>query len=495
MVVIYCAFCRKKIPYLHVNLCNYHKTLSVLCFDTKEGGTKMRKTISILFMSILLVFSSTMVSAKGKDTKKQKQNHSFQLVNEGELSSTEKQFVESAKKEQGISQLGSLFVIALGPKPNTGYDLQYMKQEQSSKELNIYVKQLKPERGMMYADMIVYPYIVGYINSPTIKLSVLDFDTKKYLFSEKYTPYEFLDKRMTNDTEKVWSIQLKKPLKKSATKNLNIYVEKLGVKGEKHPIKVIIEHKNRKKLKVVPLKPYVRGETYLLFIENVSGERKVLPFEIIDDSLKGLQYDFSTSLHGWIGDFSDLPLRYDKNEYDLLFGHSEIPVKGEPSKKGLLLSGMNRSVDLFMYAKKKLGKEDGLLPYTTYQMTMEIEFYTNVDPGLIGIGGSPGENVYVKAGASTIEPKGIPVNGELRMNISKGEQGTSGNNAYIIGHIAKDTPSNEDYKLKKVKMTTPVKVTTNSKGELWTFFGTDSGFGGRTTIYYTNVKIDLVKVK
>ena len=220
----------------------------------------------------------------------------------------------------------------------------------------------------------------------------------------------------------------------------------------------------------------------------------ILPFEV-QDSLDTvlLEYDLTENLNGWVGGFSDLPVNYSKEEFVLEFGHKPIPLKGKILKKGLLLSGMNRSDDLFMYAKKKVGKEDGLLPNQSYLLSMEIEFYTNADPGLVGIGGAPGESVYMKAGATTVEPNSIPVNGDLRMNIDKGEQASSGTDAVVIGNVAKEQGAQQQYELKKLKMTEPIKVTTNDQGELWAIFGTDSGFEGRTTLYYSTVKIHLVK--
>lgn len=70
------------------------------------------------------------------------------------------------------------------------------------------------------------------------------------------------------------------------------------------------------------------------------------------------------------------------------------------------------------------------------------------------------------------------------MNIDKGEQATSGTDAIVIGNVAKEQVSQEQYELKKLNMTKLIKVTTNENGELWEIFGTDSGFEGRTTPYY-----------
>jgi hypothetical protein len=37
----------------------------------------------------------------------------------------------------------------------------------------------------------------------------------------------------------------------------------------------------------------------------------------------------------------------------------------------------------------------------------------------------------------------------------------------------------------------PIEATTDADGSLWLFFGVDSGFEGVTTVYVTDVVIDL----
>jgi hypothetical protein len=459
----------------------------------------LKNYLLFCLISIFLMAATTSVSAE--QTKSQQQDHTeshqFKLVDKGNLTDLEKAFVDRAKESKGVYQFGSLYVIALGPKPNPGYGLKLEKQEQILEQLNLYVKQTLPEQRIVYPQVISFPYIVGKLQLPPYTtLSVLDIVSKKPLFKDKNVLLDFAEKRSITDSRKVWSITFNRPITKSALEKYNIFVEKLGENRIEHPVKLIMDQENKNILKVEPLEPYEKGSTYLLHAENtkLNGKKMIIPFEVKDglDTLQ-LEYDFTDSLNGWTGHFSDLSIKYNKEDFALDSGHRAIPVKGEALKKGLLLSGINRSDDLFMYAKKKMGQEEGLLPNRSYLMSMELDFYTNVDPGLIGVGGSPGEGVYMKAGASTVEPKTISVNNDLRMNIDKGEQASSGANAIVIGNIAKEHVSQEQYQLKKLKMTAPIKVTTNDNGELWAIFGTDSGFEGSSTLYYSNIKINLVK--
>lgn len=460
----------------------------------------MKKPFFCCLTLFFYLIAATIVSAEetASPQEKQPKTHHFVLVEEKSLTDLEKAFVQSSKKNKGVHQLGSLYVIALGPKPNPGYGLTIEKQEQLWEELKIYVKQTFPQKNRYYPQVITYPYLVGKLElAPYTTLSVLDAETKKPLFEEeeKDFPLIFEKKRVILDNQKVWTINFGKKLTASELKNYRIIVKKLTEAESKHPVKLIRDKKKRNLLKIQPLLPYEEGVTYLLQIDNVKSDtRTIIPFEVKAGSEKqNIEYEFDHDLSGWTGHFADLPAAYSQDSFELDFGHRIIPLKGEKLKKGLLLSGINRSDDLFMYAKKKIGPKEGLLPNTTYLVEMEVEFYTNVDPGLIGAGGSPGESVYVKAGASTIEPKEILVNGDLRMNIDKGEQASSGKNAVVIGHIAKEHTSNELYEHKKLKMAEPIKATTNSKGELWLLIGTDSGFEGRTTLYYSAIDISLEK--
>ena len=68
---------------------------------------------------------------------------------------------------------------------------------------------------------------------------------------------------------------------------------------------------------------------------------------------------------------------------------------------GLYIQGHNRSDDLFMFFKKQVG---GLKTDAAYTVVLSLDLATNVPTGSFGIGGSPGESVFVKAGASTAEP-------------------------------------------------------------------------------------------
>ncbi|KUO64157.1 MAG: hypothetical protein ACYCZ2_06870 [Lutibacter sp.] len=119
-----------------------------------------------------------------------------------------------------------------------------------------------------------------------------------------------------------------------------------------------------------------------------------------------------------------------------------------------------------------------------------MKIATNVASGAFGVGGSPGEGVYIKAGAATNEPlKILDSSNDYRMNIDKGNQLQDGADMKLIGNFANGTEFFV-YKFKVLRTTSPIRVISNSNGELWTIVGTDSAFEATTTIYYNSIKVN-----
>jgi len=206
-------------------------------------------------------------------------------------------------------------------------------------------------------------------------------------------------------------------------------------------------------------------------------------------SVYSASFDFSQSLDGWEADFTDLPSNLDDTSfYELTFAYTELPGN-LGSKKAIKLSGANHSDDLFMFIKRKIS---GLSPNTTYNLVFEVELASNAKKGSVGIGGSPGESVFLKAGASEIEPEKVVQNNQYTLNIDKGNQQASGQNAITLGDISIPTTAIE-YTLITRTNASPYNQTfvaeSNDNGEIWLIIGTDSGFEGTTTVYYTKVNV------
>jgi len=214
-------------------------------------------------------------------------------------------------------------------------------------------------------------------------------------------------------------------------------------------------------------------------------------FVVPDDGLE-ITYTFENDEEGWIIGFADLPADYDPDIYELDSEWRELP--NDLDGYGIYMQGHNRSDDLFMFLKRQV---DGLEPGATYRATFRLVLASNVPPGLSGIGGSPGESVYVKVGATTIEPlvEEDPTDGWLRMNIDKGNQATEGEDMINIGDMANPNLTPEtagSYELMEQNSSDrDFEVTADKDGVVWFIVGTDSGFEGLTTLYYDTITVVL----
>ncbi len=197
-----------------------------------------------------------------------------------------------------------------------------------------------------------------------------------------------------------------------------------------------------------------------------------------------ISYFFNDSDEGWTGDFADYP-EGDSVAYELLFKRDTIP--GDTTKKGLLVSGNNHSDDLFMFIKKKIS---GLRPNTTYFMLFNVKVASDAQTEAVGIGGAPGENVYLKAGATLLEPKKELETGIYRVNIDKGNQSEEGADMINIGHVGV-SPTTTEFTVitRNNSSSNSFVITTDASGEIWLVVGTDSGFEGTTTLYYTQIDV------
>ncbi|MBO7742728.1 copper amine oxidase N-terminal domain-containing protein [Paenibacillus sp. MWE-103] len=200
-------------------------------------------------------------------------------------------------------------------------------------------------------------------------------------------------------------------------------------------------------------------------------------------------YAFEKDAQGWTGGFADLPVQHEDADYQLAFNWSALPAIDGKQLNGLKLSGMNRSDDLFMYAVKKLGAADGLKPNTAYAVKLGFRLATNEASDSVGIGGSPGQSVYVKAGVVNVEPKAVETEGDYRMNLDKGNQATDGKDMRLVGDASKPDSAKEGYQLKPIHL--EASVTTNANGEAYLVIGTDSGYEGLSTLYLADVQAEF----
>lgn len=201
-------------------------------------------------------------------------------------------------------------------------------------------------------------------------------------------------------------------------------------------------------------------------------------------------FDFARGTQGWIAGFTDYPPGREE-DMELLADHRPLPAPLDQLRGGLFISGRNRSDDLFMFWK---GRVTGLRSDRTYTVEFTVEFATNVPKGVGGAGGRPDGSVFVKVGSSRVEPAPLlnpggqcPPYPYYCLSLDKGNQSQGGADAVVVG-TAGNLSGTETWELKELRSgPTPLAVTPNSDGSAWLLVGTDSGFEGQTSLYYTRV--------
>jgi len=198
--------------------------------------------------------------------------------------------------------------------------------------------------------------------------------------------------------------------------------------------------------------------------------------------------DFDKGIDGWVGGSSDYTVGTEPS--GVVFEQRALgaPLTG----KGYYITGHNRSDDMFLYVKKQF---HGLVKSSSYKVTFTLKFASSVPSGCFGVGGSPGESVYVYAAALDNEPKTTTANNHVTMNFDKGNQGTAGKEAQILGTIGNglacgtSTPTS-----KTLKSAAPMTVKTDTNGDLWLLVGIDSGFEASSELTLQTLTVDAEPV-
>jgi hypothetical protein len=205
-------------------------------------------------------------------------------------------------------------------------------------------------------------------------------------------------------------------------------------------------------------------------------------------------YTFDTDAQSWQGDFADYPIT-DSIFYELAFSYSTLPQPLDIYKGSLKITGNNHSDDLFMFIKRQI---TGLKPNTNYNIRFNIQMASCAPTNAAGVGGAPGESVYLKAGAAAIEPKKIVNNDEpdmYRMNIDKANQAQSGNDMAVIGNVGVADNTTQFTLVDRSNSDALFKAKTDAEGKIWVIIGTDSGFESTTTLYFSNIAVSFFEVK
>lgn len=216
------------------------------------------------------------------------------------------------------------------------------------------------------------------------------------------------------------------------------------------------------------------------------------------DTLVGT-FNFDNGQLGWVADVSDYPAD-GNDDFDFVAEIRDVPDELNIPGQALYVQSNNTADDLFTFIKRRLTTDDGIEPGRTYRIFFTIQFASNAPSGCAGVGGAPGESVYLKSGAANIEPEVVFDQQEnyFGMNVDKGNQSQGGPAASVAGNIANGIPcetlpdlQDPPYVLRTRFHTHDTLVTASDAGELWLLVGTDSAFEATTALYYRAIQVRL----
>lgn len=203
-----------------------------------------------------------------------------------------------------------------------------------------------------------------------------------------------------------------------------------------------------------------------------------------------LAVDFSEGAIGWAGGAADYNVGNPPDDVITSISSLPSPLPGS----GYRLSGTNESDDLFVFAKRQFS---GLNANTTYQLVFSVSIATWIPQNCVGVGGAPGESVYLVAGAANTEPLSVLDGaGSYRVSWERGNQATGGPQAAVLGNIANsqiDCPPTSEWvwEVKTLNQNSPLSVTSDGDGRLWVLLGMDSGFEHYSEVYLLSATATL----
>jgi hypothetical protein len=220
------------------------------------------------------------------------------------------------------------------------------------------------------------------------------------------------------------------------------------------------------------------------------GEEQPLPAN--DSGRRDLTFGFNVGEGNWTAAYSDFH-EEDQPAIKLTTERRVLPQGTDRQSSGQFIASTNLSDDLFTFIKYPVSR---LKPNTPYAITFEVELASNAPRRCPSTLGSPGEDVFLKVGASVLEPLAVmdPATQRARLNVDKGNQSLGGANAQMLGDISNELEQcfNTPYRIiTRDNLGNPLRITTDDTGRVWLFVGTDSDYEGTTELYYDNLHVRL----
>jgi hypothetical protein len=92
----------------------------------------------------------------------------FEPLSVTTLTPEQRTFVETVSKRAGLYSEGDLVIFSLGQKYESGYGIEFVKQEENENRVRLYVKLSKPGEADLTTQAVTYSYIVGKMVLPAI---------------------------------------------------------------------------------------------------------------------------------------------------------------------------------------------------------------------------------------------------------------------------------------------------------------------------------------
>ena len=198
------------------------------------------------------------------------------------------------------------------------------------------------------------------------------------------------------------------------------------------------------------------------------------------------EFDFRSDTAGWVAGLADYPAGRE-DDVGFVADHRALPDPLGPAP-AFYHRGDNISDDLFMYFARRVG---GLEPATVYHVSFRLEFASSYGQDCtVGAGSS----VFLKAGASTIEPVAAADSlGMVRLNIDKGQQQNGGANAVLLGDVRNGLPGciGVPYGRASRAGGETIAVRSSNAGDLWLLFGSESAFESVHELFFMRLRVDL----
>lgn len=167
------------------------------------------------------------------------------------------------------------------------------------------------------------------------------------------------------------------------------------------------------------------------------------------------------------------------------------PLPAPFTGSGLVLAATNRSDDALVYAVRVV---DELPPGSNWDVGVDPEIVTQTPTGCVGVGGSPGESVWMVASAAGKPIAPVLINGETRLDLDRGNQSQGGPQGVVLGTIAATSTNCSGEVPAESKSFLAGRFLTaqaDAQGRIWVMVGMDSGFEARSRIWIRSVRLRL----